>query len=98
MVREQNFLMDFFGIIKKTPDLSTVNEHFDSTEEMRSWQDALNTPHELFKDPKAEKRIMELLMTLFDIDALRETLLSLIELGLKQDMTHCVGYLNTNLV
>lgn len=92
MVREQNFLMDFFGIIKKpVTNVLESSLELDTMEEMRTWQESLNAPHELFKDPKAEKRIMELLTILFEIDILRESLLNLIDLGLKQDMTQCVG-------
>lgn len=72
MVREQNFLMDFFGIAKQTvlvvsgnsqsnPELaitSTSNlENGEENLDVDVWQNNLSIPRQAFKDPKAEKRI-----------------------------------------
>ena len=63
MVREQNFLIDFFGIIKGSVPVvsSTISENFpaiDENADVSSWQLNLGLPRQQFKDPKAEKRIM----------------------------------------
>lgn len=62
MVREHNFLVDFFGLLKKQNDarsslilnLAQSNE----TEVLAMWQSDLNIPHEIFKDPKAGTHLL----------------------------------------
>ena len=53
MVREQNFLMDFFGIGKTNSPQQTQSEE----ESLETWQNGLSIPRKAFKDPKAEKRL-----------------------------------------
>ena len=96
MVREQNFMMEFFKIVKKFGDTEEVAESIDpeemgSIDSLKKWQENLLTAHHIFKDPKAEKRIGELMDILFDVDRLRESLLNLIDLGLKLDQSAAVG-------
>ncbi|KAI8903121.1 exocyst complex component Sec3-domain-containing protein [Gorgonomyces haynaldii] len=93
MVREQNFMMDFFRIVKKQEEspLEPEPEDIGSVDSLRKWQDALIQPHHMFKDPKAEKRIHELLTILFSLDTLKDTLSNLIDLGLKYDQSNAVG-------
>lgn len=69
MIREQNFVMDFFGIVKHTrlvvsgsshsnPEIATEGETAENGEEsLETWQNNLSIPRQIFKDPKAEKRI-----------------------------------------
>jgi hypothetical protein len=65
MVREQNVLMDFFGLVKKnvsdTADkttASTLSLNDNCVEDVDSWRQNLSVPQQIFKDAKAEKRIM----------------------------------------
>jgi hypothetical protein len=66
MVREQNVLMDFFGLLKKNvSDTSTSGGAYsltslnDTTEDgIDRWRQNLSVPQQMFKDAKAEKRIM----------------------------------------
>jgi hypothetical protein len=70
MVREQNFLDDFFAIVKKSQEPKSADSEFapltpyeeeekvdGSVEELRKWQEKLVILHDGFKDPRAEKRI-----------------------------------------
>ncbi len=93
MVREQNFLMDLFGLVKLAVPVvtSTTMTEFpeidmDSAEE---WQRTLALPRQPFKDPKAEKRLYELMEALFE--DVREMLGAVIENGLKNDQSYSVG-------
>ncbi|KAJ3320672.1 hypothetical protein HDV06_005080 [Boothiomyces sp. JEL0866] len=98
MIREQNFLMDFFGIVKNvavlthSPAAGTVLEEQapeDESESLQKWQSALSQPRQIFKDPKAEKRIIELLDIVFQ--EVRDLILSNIDAGLKYDQSYSVG-------
>lgn len=105
MVREQNFLSDFFGLVKKIgedkkSELSSLKNEEEDEQGKNNWNQYLSTVHDSFKDPKAEKRlsgipfknlISELLIILFDFDHLKENLVSVIDLGLKYDVTFCIG-------
>lgn len=103
MVREQNLIMNLFGLVRKVDDgptsiiaavdLEDELEEETSESKLAEWQNGLNIHHELFKDAKTEKRLFELSSTVFDIDNLRQTLLDLVDFGLKQDQTYAVGML-----
>ncbi|KAJ3276670.1 hypothetical protein HDV01_004203 [Terramyces sp. JEL0728] len=98
MIREQNFLMDFFGIVKNvailahSPGAGTVLDDQnteDEAETLQKWQSALSQPRQVFKDPKAEKRIIELLDIVFQ--EVRDLILANIDAGLKYDQSYSVG-------
>ena len=63
MVREQNFLMDFFGIVKTATAVTTTSHsNINLTEQLEeetleTWQNSLCIPRQAFKDQKAEKKI-----------------------------------------
>ncbi|KAJ3364894.1 Exocyst complex component 1 [Kappamyces sp. JEL0680] len=95
MVREQNFLMDFFGLVKQAVPVvttATMTDMPDLEEDgVDNWQRMLAIPRQQFKDPKAEKRINELMENLFE--DIRDMLNAVIEAGLKNDQSHSVGML-----
>lgn len=59
MVREQNFIMEFFGISKSLPIVVTSSDmnSDQSDDSVETWQNSLSIPRQAFKDAKAEKRI-----------------------------------------
>jgi hypothetical protein len=62
MVREQNFLMDYFAVVKSSqPVVSTISSVppilGEENMDVSQWQAWLSQPRQPFKDPKAEKRI-----------------------------------------
>jgi hypothetical protein len=91
MAREQNLLIDFFGLVKGTaPVVSTTTANFPTDEDdVSQWQGLLGTPRQPFKDPKSEKRIMELLDSLFE--GIRDSVISVMDTGLKHDQSYAVG-------
>ncbi|KAJ1332811.1 hypothetical protein BSLG_008440 [Batrachochytrium salamandrivorans] len=106
MVREQNFIIDLFGILKgsegsnsTTPTISVAgnspgepNSSSPTTKvSLQAWQDDLGRPREPIKDPKAQKRIQEMMEGIFEDT--REQLVSTIESGLKYDQSFSVGML-----
>ena len=94
MVREQNFITDFFGIVK-TPQLAVVKSTVDLTavgdeeETLEKWQENLGAPRQPFKEAKAEKRIDELMDRLFE--DIRDMLMSVLDAGLKFEHSNSVG-------
>jgi exocyst complex component 1 len=94
MVREQNFVTDFFSIAKNVPpavvkstmDLTATTEE---EETLEKWQENLGVPRQPFKESKAEKRIDELMDHLFE--GIREMLMSVVDSGLKFEQSHSVG-------
>ncbi|EGF77307.1 hypothetical protein BATDEDRAFT_91658 [Batrachochytrium dendrobatidis JAM81] len=97
MVREQNFIIDFFSIIKSSElsnAASTLQISAEATSSilsvsLQSWQEDLGRPREPVKDPKAQKRIQEMMEGIFEDT--REQLLGTIESGLKYDQSFSVG-------
>ncbi|KAJ3254540.1 hypothetical protein HK103_007094 [Boothiomyces macroporosus] len=98
MIREQNFLMDFFGIVKNVAILSSSpatgaapddQATEDEAESLQKWQSGLSQPRQTFKDPKAEKRIIELLDIVFQ--EVRDLVMANIDAGLKHDQSYSVG-------
>lgn len=104
LVREQNFLIDFFGLVKATVPVvqssvtgsaPNLDEDDSSPEGIANWQSMLSQPRQPFKDPKAEKRIQyfaiirELLESLFE--NVRDNLLGVMDAGLKYDQSYAVG-------
>lgn len=94
MVREQNFIMDFFGIVKHVAPVvvsATQSEppELAGEETYESWQALISTPRQAFKDPKGEKRINELMELTFE--DVRDILQAAIDVGLKYDQSYSVG-------
>ena len=62
LVREQNFIMDFFSVVKSaapvaSPDPSASPAVAEEELDIVAWQTMLSQPKQIFKDSKAEKRI-----------------------------------------
>jgi hypothetical protein len=98
LVREQNFLFDFFSLskVKNIPVASTISSSFpiiddeDINEDtIQLWQSQLSQPRQVFKDQKAEKRTQELLDGLFT--NVKEQLQSVVDTGLKHDQSYSIG-------
>lgn len=102
-MREQNFITDLFGLIKKpivilNQSLDDLGSRVDSSsndlsrdeeETLEQWQTSLSTVRRMHKDAKGDKRIMELMDFLFQ--DVRELLMSIIEIGTKYDQSVIIG-------
>jgi hypothetical protein len=108
MVREQNVLTDFFGIIKRhvASNLSISDSQNKRKESLKSpialeafpetaekWQMSLSVPRPIFKDSKVENRLIELMSVLFNLQGLTEALNTLIDTLLKYDQSPSIGML-----
>ena len=62
LVREQNFIMDFFGVVKTAVPVVSAQSSasplpLEEEMDVTAWQMQLSQPKQIFKDSKAEKRI-----------------------------------------
>ncbi|KAL2918232.1 hypothetical protein HK105_202159 [Polyrhizophydium stewartii] len=99
MVREQNFIIDLFSITKGVKGMGSGSLVSSAVEEepmspsgpmsLQSWQDDLGRPREPIKDPKAQKRVQEMMEGIFE--EVREQLLATVESGLRHDQSYSVG-------
>ncbi|KAI8811526.1 exocyst complex component Sec3-domain-containing protein [Cladochytrium replicatum] len=88
MIREQNAAMDVFNIIdKNNPSPSAPSPEIVPIA-IRTWQEGLERPREAIKDVKVQRRVQEIVETLFS--EIKEEFLLLIDAGLKFDQTLAV--------
>ncbi|KAI8900951.1 exocyst complex component Sec3-domain-containing protein [Globomyces pollinis-pini] len=91
LVREQNFMTDFFALLKSNVDttLKDKEENLDEEQIIQNWQMNLSQSRPAFKDPKAEKQIRELMESVFSY--CRDMLQQVVDDVVKHEASYAVG-------